>query len=298
MNKTKAWILIAALALLAVSLACRQGATPSPTEQPGDTLVTTTVDGLARTYELHVPAGISADKPVALVFVFHGYGGNADAARLISGFNRFANNNGFIVVYPNGSGPSADALSWNGGRCCFYARDQNVDDVAFVRQMVTEIEAKYPIDPKRVYAAGMSNGGIFSYRLACDMADVFAAVAPVAGSFVYEPCQPSAPVSILHIHGLDDDLVPYDGVNRVAELADVGFTPVEEGIGFWAAQNGCPTLPEVSVDGNVTHTVYAPCADGAAVELYAIAGVGHTWPLVQLQSTRIIWEFFATHPKP
>ncbi len=296
MNRPKkSQLLLPALVLLAVSLACGRSAA---TEQPVDALITTTVGGLERTYELYVPEGITADEEVPLVFVFHGYGGNAQAARLISGFNRFANNNHFIVVYPNGTGESPDALSWNGGRCCFYARDHDIDDVAFVRQMVEEIEAQYSIDPQRVYATGMSNGGIFSYRLACEMADTFAAIAPVAGSFLYDTCQPTEPISVLHIHGLDDDVVPYDGVNLVPELAGVDFTPIEEGVAFWAGQDECPPAPEVTQDGNVTHTVFAPCADGTVVELYALDGVGHSWPFVELRSSRVIWEFFEAHPKP
>ncbi|MBI4732663.1 MAG: prolyl oligopeptidase family serine peptidase [Chloroflexi bacterium] len=295
MKQKTAPFLLAVSALLAASLACGRSAA---TEQPSDSLVTTTVGGLERTYELYVPAGIAADEEVPLVFVFHGYGGNAQAARLISGFNRLADNNHFIVVYPNGTGESQDTLSWNGGRCCFYARDNNIDDVGFVRQAVEEIEAQYSIDAQRIYATGMSNGGIFSYRLACEMADTFAAVAPVAGSFLFEACQPSEPVSILHIHGLDDDVVPYDGVNLIPELAGVDFTPIEEGVAFWAGQDECPPAPEMSQDGNVMHIVYAPCADETAVELYALDGVGHTWPFVELQSSRVIWEFFTAHPKP
>lgn len=288
-------LLLAVSVLLAASLACGRSAA---TEQPSDSLITTMVGGLERTYELYIPAGIAAGEEIPLVFVFHGYGGNAQAARLISGFNRLADNNQFIVVYPNGTGESQDALSWNGGNCCFYARDNNIGDVGFVRQAVEEIEAQYSIDAQRIYATGMSNGGIFSYRLACEMADTFAAVAPVAGSFLYESCQPSGPVSVLHIHSLDDDVVPYNGVNLIPELADVNFTPIEEGIAFWADQDECPAAPEVSQDGNVRHIVYAPCADEAAVELYALDGVGHTWPFVELQSSRVIWEFFAAHPKP
>lgn len=282
-------------AVLAASLACGN---PPATEQPGQQVVTTTSGGLERSYEIYIPAGIVTDEPAPLVFVFHGYSGNAKAARLISGFNRFANEHKFIAVYPNGTGESLETLSWNGGRCCFYASDHDVDDVGFVSQMVTELSEQYAIDPHRIFAAGMSNGGIFSYRLACELADIFAAVAPVAGSFLYEPCTPSEAVSILHIHGLNDEVVPFDGINRMLELADVGFIPVEEGLVFWAGEDGCTSAPDVSVDGNVTHTAYLSCRDGTAVELYAIAGVSHTWPIIELQSSRIIWEFFETHPKP
>jgi polyhydroxybutyrate depolymerase len=291
-------VLIPVILLLA-ALACqRSEATPVTTEQAGDQLHTISVNGLKRTYLLHVPAGLDLSQPSPLLLVFHGYSGNAEAARLISSFNRMADEEHFIVVYPNGTGEDASTLSWNGGRCCFYARDNDIDDVGFTRQMIIDIESYASIDLKRIYAAGMSNGGIFSYRLACEMSATFAAVAPVAGSLLFEPCQPEQPISVIHVHGLDDTVVPYNGNGAPPELSDVGFTPVEEGISFWAEQNGCPAEAQVEQDGAITHIVYAPCRKDTAVELYAVAGTGHTWPLLKIQTSRVIWDFFAAHPKP
>lgn len=287
------------ISLLLVILACqRSPAAPSATVQAGDQWHTLRVNGLERTYLLHVPAGLEAGQLAPLLLVFHGYRNTAETARLISGFDRIADEELFIVAYPNGTGEDASTLSWNGGRCCFYARDNNIDDVGFTRQMIADIEAYASIDPKRIYAAGMSNGGIFSYRLACEMSDTFAAVAPVAGAWLYEPCQPKQPISIIHVHGLEDNVVPYDGSGAPPELSDVGFTPVDEGLAFWAEQDGCPAEAQVEQDGAITHTVYAPCRNDTAVELYAVAGTGHTWPLLKIQTSRVIWDFFAAHPKP
>jgi len=216
-------VLIPVILLLA-ALACqRSQTTPVTTVQEGDQLHTFSVNGLERIYLLHVPRGLDLGQPSPLVLVFHSYSGNAEAARLISGFNRIADEEYFIVVYPNGTGDDASTLSWNGGRCCFYARDNNIEDVGFTRQMIADIESCASIDPKRIYAAGMSNGGIFSYRLACEMSATFAAVAPVAGSLVYEPCQPEQPISVIHVHGLYDNVVPYNGTGALPELSDVGF---------------------------------------------------------------------------
>jgi polyhydroxybutyrate depolymerase len=291
-------VLIPVIVLLA-ALACqRSQTTPVTTGQAGDQLHTISVNGLERTYLLHMPRGLDLGQPSPLVLVFHGYSGNAEAARLISGFNRIAGEEHFIVVYPNGMGDDASTLSWNGGRCCFYARGNDIDDIGFTRQMIADIESYASIDPKHIYAAGISNGGIFSYRLACEMSATFAAVAPVAGSLVYEPCQPEQPISVIHVHGLDDNVVPYNGTGALPELSDVGFTPVEEGITFWAEQNGCPAETQVEQNGAITHTVYAPCRNDTAVELYAVAGTGHTWPLLKIQTSRVIWDFFTAHPKP
>jgi len=299
LNKGNFRLLLISFFLLMAALACQGSqATPLATMEAGDQLHSLRVNDLERTYLLHVPAGLFPDQPSPLLLVFHGYRNNAETARLISGFNRIADDEHFIVAYPNGTGYAANSLSWNGGRCCFYARDNNIDDVGFTRQMIADIESFIRIDPKRIYATGMSNGGIFSYRLACEMSDTFAAVAPVAGSLLYEPCQPEQPISIIHVHGLEDTIVPYDGNGAPPELSDVGFTPVEVGITFWAEQNGCPTSALVEQDGTITHSKYSPCRNNTAVELYAVAGTGHTWPMFKIQTSRVIWDFFTTHPKP
>jgi polyhydroxybutyrate depolymerase len=128
-------------------------------------------------------------QPVPLVFVFHGLGEAANLIQQASGMNAVSDANGFIVVYPNGSG-SSGALSWNAGKCCGYALKNNVDETAFIRQIIVDVGTFAQIDPKRTYASGFSNGGLLSYRLACEMSDTFAAVAPVAGVLLFDQCQP------------------------------------------------------------------------------------------------------------
>ena len=159
------------------------------TLQPADSQRTLTINGLERTYLLHIPPGLAADQPVPLVFVFHGLGENASLVQQTSGFNGIADTNGFIAVYPNGSGPSG-ALSWNAGGCCGYALENDIDETAFVRQIIADLETITKIDPKRTYASGFSNGALLTYRLACEMSDTFAAVAPIAGVLLYDACQP------------------------------------------------------------------------------------------------------------
>ncbi len=156
--------------------------------------------GLVRSYRLFVPAHLKQPAPV--VVVLHGGlqtpGGVAD----MTGFDREAERQGFLAVYPAGVGRTFDA-----GVCCGPAKRLGVDDVGFVRDLLGHLATRYDMDPSRVYATGISNGGLLAYRLACELPDVFAAVAPVAATLVGE-CDPSSPVSILHIHGLRDRNIP------------------------------------------------------------------------------------------
>jgi polyhydroxybutyrate depolymerase len=256
-----------------------------------------TVNGLERTYLLHIPPGLAAGQPVPLVFVFHGFSENANVIRQASGFNYVADNNRFIVVYPNGSGASG-SLSWNASGCCGSALTNNIDESAFVRQIISDLGSIAKIDPKRTYASGFSNGALLSYRLACEMSDTFAAVAPVAGVLLFSPCQPTQPVSIIDFHGLTDNTVPFAGGGTVPSTGGP-FPPVEQSILTWVNLDGCLDVPTTDQSGLLTHTAYGSCKNGSAVELYTIQRVGHTWPSQYVVPvSQMIWDFFAAHPKP
>jgi polyhydroxybutyrate depolymerase len=256
------------------------------------------VDGLERTYTIHIPPGVGNRGPIPLVLVFHGFQENGSYARTYTGFDALADANGFVVVYANGTG-SSSSLSWNAGGCCGYAIQNDVDDEAFIEAIIADVETFVPVDPARIYATGFSNGALLSYRLACEMSDTFAAVAPVAGVLITDPCQPQEAVSILHVHGLQDNAVPYEGGSSAG--AGLEFPPVEESLAAWTALDGCSGSPQVEVEGIVTHTTYGNCQAGTAVELYTIDGMGHSWPSPYITTPSIsqtIWEFFAAHPKP
>lgn len=277
------------------------GATAAPTLQAGDSEHTLTVDGFARTYLLHVPPSLDGHRPVPVVVVFHAFAENARDARTYTGFDDIADANGFIVIYPNGTGYDSGDLSWNAGACCGYAVINNVDETAFVRQILSDLRTIASIDAKRIYAAGFANGAMLSYRLACEMSDTFAAVAPVAGALLYYgPCRPQQPVSVIHVHGLSDSSIPYGG----GGLAGFGqqYPPAQYSITTWAQLDGCVGSPRVETEGVLKHTVYTPCRAGAAVELYAIEDLGHAWPrsseVPTFSATETIWDFFAVHPKP
>jgi polyhydroxybutyrate depolymerase len=250
-------------------------------------------------------------KPVPLVLVFHGGTGNAQSAVLMSGFNKVADQNGFIVAYPNGTGRLQNdiLLTWNGGTCCGYAQVNNADDVGFVRAVVAEMQSLTTIDSQRIYATGMSNGGILSHRLACEASDLFAAVGPVAGTLNYLGCSPAESISVIAFHGTADQHIPYEGGFGPQSLVEVDFESVPDSIDFWVSHNQCSPEPAVNIVDDVEHKNWSGCGGGTAVELYSIIDGGHAWPgglagreaadqpTKKISASQLIWDFFAAHPK-
>jgi polyhydroxybutyrate depolymerase len=230
---------------------------------------------------------LDLDHPAPVVLFFHGLHSVA-ITRSTTHFDETADKNQFIAVYPVGIGSS-----WNAGDCCGIAVEDKVDEITFVRQILSDLGTIANIDPKRIYATGSYNGGMISYRLACEMSDTLAAIAPVTGTQVFGECQPEQPVSILHIHGLSDPYVPYRGGSSLeGSIADL--PSVEQGIETWSRLNECTDSPEVKVEGAVTHTSYT-CQAGTAIELYILEGL-EGWPL-KFPTNQTIWDFFAAHPK-
>jgi polyhydroxybutyrate depolymerase len=302
--------------LLVTVLACARARSPTPTALTslpvGEITRALTHDGRGRSYTLYTPASVNWNQPVPIVFAFHGGAGNAESAIRMSGFNEVADQNGFIAVYPDGTGRLSDEklLTWNGGTCCGYAQKENVDDVGFVRAMLTDLQSLVNIDAKRIYATGMSNGGILSHRLACEAADLFAAVAPVAGTLNFSPCNPSQPISVIEFHGTDDQHILYNGGAGPKSLVNVDFASVQDSVGFWASFNGCNSRPQTNAFDDIHHETWTGCTSSTAVELYTIIGGGHSWPGGQggwvgsdqptttISASQLIWKFFAAHPKP
>ncbi len=299
------------IALLA--LACRLAGDGNLRASSADTLHTLTHDGIERTYLLHLPSAYDGLRPTPLVLSLHGGGGNAESQRRVDRFDKLADEKGFIVVYPNGTtGRFQDAvLTWNGGTCCGYAAANRTDDVGFIRALIAELQSNYNIDPKRIYATGSSNGGIMSYRLACDASDLFAAIGPVAGTQNYDRCAPTEPVSLIHFHGTDDAHLPYDGGIGDDSLTGVSYKSVDEALGFWLDFNQCDPAPATETFEDVRHDTYSGCSQGTAVELHTILGGTHAWPgsdgpawpggdepTHTISATETLWAFFAAHPKP
>jgi polyhydroxybutyrate depolymerase len=271
--------------------------TATPLLRPGDFERTVEVGGAQRSYLLHVPSGVGGLEPLPAVFVFHGWSGQPEGMLGTTDFNFIADQNGFLVLYPRGTGTSNSDLSWNAGGCCGAALAANVDEAAFVRGILADLGTIARIDPKRIYATGFSNGAFLSYRLGCEMSKTFAAVAPVAGVLVYDPCRPEQPVSVIHFHGIYDTTVPYGGGGTIIPG---GLPSVEVSIQTWVELDGCTGPAQTDKPAKIlVHTMYGSCRAGASVELYTIDFFGHTWPLINtFPASQTIWDFFAAHPKP
>lgn len=280
----------------------------------GDHSRTLTVGDLKRSYLVHVPPKYDPKTPTPVVLAFHGGGANASTMVSFSGLNEKADEAGFIVVYPNGTGRLEKMLTFNGGNCCAYAKDNNIDDVAFTRMVLDDLAKSANIDPKRVFATGMSNGGIMSYLLASELSDRIAAIAPVGGPMGTETCKPKRPVSVIHFHGIDDDFAPFKG-GQGRGLSGTEFFSVNHSIQAWVNANGCdkePTitkLPDTAKDGtSITRKTYGGGKDGSEVVLVEIEGGGHTWPgretrlrmlgksTKNISANDLMWEFFQKHP--
>lgn len=300
------------LALLFLILAILACARSKPVSTPTtDTTRTINFGGMERTYILHVPPSYDG-KPVPLVMVFHGGGGNAENAVKMTNFNAFSDNKGFIVAYPSGTGRLEDKiLTWNSGTCCGFAQANNVDDVGFVRTMIADIQTIAAIDSKRIYATGMSNGGIISYRLACEASDLIAAIGSVSGTQNITPCNPQSPISVIDFHGTADQHLPYNGGIGDKSLAGTDFVSVQDSIQFWVKEDQCSSTPATQKYADIQQDTYSNCANGTTVELYTIINGLHAWPgsdgpgwiggdlpTQSISATQLIWDFFASHPKP
>jgi polyhydroxybutyrate depolymerase len=262
---------------------------------PGDYDFSIEHDGLKRIYIVHVPPSYDVIKPTPLVLAFHGGGGNAEGSVEYFQLNSKSDDEGFIVVYPEGTGKLVLGKvfgSWNAGRCCPPALDNNVDDVGFVKKMIEKLENDFKIDENRVFATGMSNGAQMSYRLACELADKIAAIAPVASQGTFDNCIPSRPVPVMHFQGIEDPCTLYRGGQCGACMAEffnkIGI-PVEARtwdcvtiqayIDKWVKINGCSNQSSVTYQNkDATCMTYDQCQDNSEVTLCLIEGMGHTWP--------------------
>lgn len=272
--------------------------------------------GRERSYLLFVPSHYQ-DRPAALVLAFHGGGGCASCMAETSQLHQLAEQEGFLLVYPNGTGGFLGrGLSWNAGGTppVGSAEIDQVDDIGFIRDLLDQLSDRYTIDPRRVFAAGMSKGGMFGYRVACELAERIAAVAAVAATMTTPHCMPSQPVSLLHIHGSRDEHVPLLGGKGVYTAKKADYPPVLTGIEAWRDHNGCSTQKEQLALSNDTHCYsYTGCQAGSAVRFCLVEGGGHAWPgsepkgwqrrrgvtvTQSFSASEEIWDFFKDHPRP
>jgi polyhydroxybutyrate depolymerase len=220
----------------------------------------------------------------------HGGGGSARSMRQRTGMDGIADRNGFIAVYPEGTAALlGDLRTWNAGKCCGTAVKKNIDDVGFISALIDKIVKKYGVDARRIYATGHSNGAQMSYRLACELSDKIAAIAPNAGEELIDGCHPVRPVPVIHIHGTADPCALYDGgqacggcFSRFLHVNLPGAKwpcrAVRDVVAEHARLNGCGTKTKtVFTKGAVTCEKYEGCPADADVELCTIKGAGHIW---------------------
>jgi len=290
-------MLVRVVALLGVLLALSGCSSPVRTESDfpaGTSLHTMKFGGLDRTYRVHKPAGLAGAVP--LVVMLHGATGDGQQAERSYGWDQLADSAKFVVAYPDGVG-----RSWNAHGCCAKAMRENIDDIGFITAMVGQISDGLPIDKPRVYAAGISNGGILSYALACNTG-IFAAIGPDSATQM-DACPAPHPTSVIHIHGTADRLVPYNGSKSGSA---VNGPSVADDNAFWRKVDRCGP-PDVITNPPVT-TSNAACADNRGVVLITIEGGKHQWPggttflekrdatSDALNATETVWQFFAAHP--
>lgn len=265
---------------------------------------------------LYLPAG-SAERVWPLVLFFHGGGGNMQQAARSYGWQQTADQYGFAVLFANGSSrwPGGRLATWHAGLCCGYARDQQIDEVANVRQLLGLVRQQTSIDPQRIFATGMSNGAMLVYRLACEMADTVAAIAAVAGTDNTAQCQPARPVPVFHLHAKDDSHVLFDGGAGADAFRDrtqvTDFTSVDDTVRRWLAHNRLRSVAVQSTGPGYVMTLYRqPQQAGqsvAPVQLLVTDSGGHSWPgsaavrgkkPAKVAANQLIWQFFAGNARP
>jgi polyhydroxybutyrate depolymerase len=300
------------LAALLAALLLFARPVPAMDSHGRDALFSLSHDGRVRSYTVHLPPSYDPVKSWPVVLVLHGGGGNGTQMAEMTGFSKKADREGFIAVYPNGSGRwQKRFLTWNAGNCCAWAYENRIDDVGFIRALIGQLKKDYVVDGNRVFATGISNGGMMSYRLACELSDQIAAIGPVAGGQNVD-CSPARPVSVIILHGTSDLYVRYEG-GAPLRMVDVRNPrvdrPVSEAVAFWVKNNRCADSPVAERKGKVTIARYGDCSAGTAVALYTLRNEGHTWPggakwafwadepSREISATDILWEFFRSHPK-
>lgn len=277
-------------------------------------------DGLVRKYKVHIPPNYDKDKKTPMVIYVHGGGGDMRAAYM-DGMDKMSDKHNFILAIPEGTGEVKLGYlrgSWNGGKwetgeCC-----GNTDDVGFISRMIDELERKVNVDGKRIYATGISNGGLMTNRLGCELSDKIAAIAPVAPAALMSNCNPSRPMPVIDIHGTADPANPPDGSepssifgpSGILEMPYKRMTPYQV-VDVWKKINSCSDNQIAGYEnGDARCVIYNDCANGTEVELCMIEGMGHTYPSGSQYlpestvgpvsydiSFNQIWEFFKKHPK-
>jgi polyhydroxybutyrate depolymerase len=272
-------------------------------------------NGEERDYLLYVPKSYDRAKPTPLVISMHAAMNWPAFQRDVSQWNKAADEHGFIVVYPAGTGFGPRTWEMNG-----WGNPSRMPDVRFISELIDKLQASYNIDPARIYANGLSNGGGMAFVLSCTLSGRIAAIGAVAAAQLlpWSWCKDATPVPMMAVHGSADRIVPYEG-GRVW-IAPEPFPSVPKWAASWAQRNRCAAKPaESTVAADITRTEYTSCAENAAVVLYTVQGGGHHWPggrplpawvsfemalfglpvgsaSDSIDTTGLMWAFFREHP--
>ena len=304
------------VAIGSISLGPVAAAHPADDADPWPSLA---VNGLDRHYLLHLPADGRGDgSALPIVIVLHGAGGDAHSTADMTGFSPIADRQHFIAVYPEGTSIGIDPphATWNAGFCCGAAVLNHVDDLAFLSALIDRLAAEHPVDRRRIYLTGLSNGAMLAYRFAAEHPDQVAAIAPVAGAIggtagIGQPPitieRPGRPVPVQIIHGMRDGYILYrGGVSPNVGIPGRFNVSVDDAVRFWTAADGCAKPPTLgaAADGSVLFQDYATCHDRAEVRLVALVQGLHEWPAAiersdgrQEPTAALIWRFFAQHQR-
>ena len=312
---------------LLISMISVNSVNASDTLGPGTQTISFDFAGRRRSYILHLPPQAAVPQPLPLILNFHGGGGNAANEEAYTLMDTSADDHGFIVVYPNGTGTEPNVFNWNAGGCCADAMRSAIDDVGFTRALLDDLGNRAHFDRSRVYATGISAGGMMAYRLGIELADRIAAIAPVDAVLFTNAIGPSRPVPLMAFNSVDDEIVPYAGGFWKGDQIDKEVHPlpypsVDSTIARWRGFDKCPNDSRIGPElkgaegtADATHSAakytWAPCARGSQVVLWKLAGTGHVWPgafrFAQWPagpSNRVIsaneemWSFFARFSLP
>ena len=275
--------------------------------------------GRKRFCEIHVPPGYKPGVPAPVVFILHGGGGNTPMMRFKTGMDDISDREGFLIVYAAGTSSryTDQRLHWNTGLPTKDPRQGKVDDVGYFSFVLDDLPKYFSIDARRVYATGISNGARMCYRLAAELSDRIAAIAPVAGqrSLSEFSRPPARAISIIHFHGRKDTWAAYNGgpsrgTGR-GQFEPYTIPPVEGAIQTWCKHNGCSPQPEVTRVGQARCLCYSGGRNGTETVLWILEDGGHTWPSGKstrfeirmgvgntnhdISASKVMWEFFKRH---
>jgi polyhydroxybutyrate depolymerase len=336
---TLAVLMVTAAAASVVSAPARGvagAATPELAPMPLSYTFHLTFDGLHRDYRLHVPPQASTGKPLPLVLNLAGATQNGFLEELQTGMDSNADQNGYLVAYPDGTRISKvltpDPVAknaqygWNAGECCGLPVTRRINDVGFLEKVIANIAARTPVNLRRVYMTGISNGGMMAYAMASEASDHVAAISSISGQVELPTIHPSRPVPTLEFHSVDDPIAKWAGVpNKDPRLR----LSVMEGIDQWVKADGCNpravtgstivgAAGSISAGETATPVTYQDCKAGTEVALWRFTGSGHVWPgsllntgpmntwilggvgrgIVLVDANEAMWQFFQRYEIP